>query len=294
MTNNFRDVAASTNSIRKGLLYRSGNVLRRPDVLKRPPGQRDITRILDLRSGDEYERDDAWLSLATTIRTFSPTDGTIREQSNQGERSDKGNKGGETDETVVFRVSLLEKRKVIQSILWKLPLVTALKALGLKLIGDDEGLRNILVPVVNDIGLSLVYTTMLDTSRAEILACLDFVLECLREGEAVLVMCELGKDRTGIVSALILCCCQEPMERILEDYEKSDGVGKVALAGVERMESLRGLNREMFSAAPRDALLAAFEHIDEKYGGCQGYLEAIGFDSMRQSELRQLLGAAVV
>ena len=52
----------------------------------------------------------------------------------------------------------------------------------MKLIGDDAGLRELLVPVVNSLGLELVYTTMLETSQSEIAACLDVLLECLRDG----------------------------------------------------------------------------------------------------------------
>ena len=64
-------------------------------------------------------------------------------------------------------------------------------------------------------------------------------------------MCELGKDRTGTLVSLVLGCCGVSEEVILDDYELSDGVGKVALAGVEQMESLRGVEQGRCSPRPR-------------------------------------------
>ena len=100
-------------------------------------------------------------------------------------------------------------------------------------------------------------------------------------------MCALGKDRTGLFVALVLAICQVSVDDILDDYVLSDGLGEVALAGVERMETLRGLNRDMFSGAPRDAMLDAFDFLEETYGGTAGYLERIGFGEQQQSELRR-------
>ena len=284
MANNFRDVAMTVRGIKHGVMFRSGNVLRRPDVLTKPDGR--ITRILDLRGASEYESNEAWLAAAggaVTIRTFSSAYGSFGEEQVGPRRG-----GGERvvadvhQNLVIHRVSLLDKKKFVWRLLWKLPLLKMMK-----LIGNDAGLRDVLVPVVNDLGLELVYTTILETSKAEIAACLGVLLECLRDGRALLVMCELGKDRTGLLVSLVLGCCQVSTELILDDYELSNGVGKVALAGVDQLESLRGLNREMFAEAPRVAMMAAFTYLDENYGSCQAYLAEIGFDPQLQSEMRR-------
>ena len=291
MANNFRDVAMTVRGIKHGVMFRSGNVLRRPDVLTKPDGR--ITRILDLRGASEYESNEAWLAAAggaVTIRTFSSAYGSFGEEQ-VGPRQGGGERvvADVHQNLVIHRVSLLDKKKFVWRLLWKLPLLKTMQALGMKLIGNDAGLRDVLVPVVNDLGLELVYTTILETSKAEIAACLEVLLECLRDGRALLVMCELGKDRTGLLVSLVLGCCQVSTELILDDYELSNGVGNVALAGVEQMESLRGLNREMFAEAPRVAMMAAFTYLDENYGGCQAYLAGIGFDLHLQSEMRRCM-----
>ena len=238
-----------------------------------------------MRSDEEHEEDDAWLAVvpsrAIAFRTYSSAEGAFVERAVPSSRAD------DEFELVVHRVSLLDKGKFVRRLIWQLPLVKTLQALVYKLMGDEAGMRNVLIPVVNDLGLSLVYTTMLETSQRELVACFECLLSCLREEEALLVMCALGKDRTGLFSALVLAVCGVGMDDILEDYGRSDGVGEVALAGVERMESLRGLNRDMFSAAPRDAMVGAFEFLDEKYGGFSAYLDRIGFDEDRQEELRR-------
>ena len=53
--NNFRDVSTTSTSVRPGLLYRSGNVLNGKLPIGCTP-----RRILDLRSEEEHESDEAW------------------------------------------------------------------------------------------------------------------------------------------------------------------------------------------------------------------------------------------
>ena len=346
--NNFRDVSTTSTTVRPGLLYRSGNVLNGKLPIGCTP-----RRILDLRSEEEHESDEAWQAAvapggAISFRTYSSAAGTFSER-------DRGQPVNASELFVVHRVSLLDKGAFVRRLVWQLPLLKMLQAMAYKLVGSDEGIREVLIPVVNDLvrggtrqssklamGVPVTRSLVLspgagsrlhdhagnesagDTrmprtvfgllERGVVLWCCGVVvLWCcgavrrryriawrpsssrsavtyslvLPQEESLVVMCALGKDRTGLFVALVLAICQVSVDDILDDYVLSDGLGEVALAGVERMETLRGLNRDMFSGAPRDAMLDAFDFLEETYGGTPAYLERIGFGEQQQSELRR-------
>lgn len=234
-------------------LFRSANVLRAASpseaLVARPGGA--ISRVLDLRSDEEYESGPAWLAVAPeiSIRTHSFSGGSVAVR-----REIHGEPVEGIPRVDIRRISLLDKKKFVRRLVWKLPPLKTVRALGYRLTGNKTAMRDLLIPEVNRLGLELVYTSMLETSQMEIVAGLHFLLECLRREEAMLVMCSLGKDRTGLFTALVLGCCEVPLSSILDDYALSSDVGEVALAGVERMESLRGLQRDLFSEAPRRAM----------------------------------------
>ncbi len=65
--------------------------------------------------------------------------------------------------------------------------------------------------------LSIDYRVMTDTSIERIVFILKTVLESLKKGN-VLFFCTAGKDRTGIIAALILKFCGVSDEDIIADY----------------------------------------------------------------------------
>jgi protein tyrosine/serine phosphatase len=105
----------------------------------------------------------------------------------------------------------------------------------------------------------------------------------------VLFFCKAGKDRTGLLAALLLDVLGASEEAILQDYVISDQFHMVALAGLEENPKVTGLDREKFERAPREAMHAALRFIDDSYGSITQYLAAAGFGEDEQEELRQLL-----
>lgn len=105
----------------------------------------------------------------------------------------------------------------------------------------------------------------------------------------VLFFCKAGKDRTGLVAALVLSVLGASDEEILSDYVISDKYHMVALAGIEQDPQASGLDRSKFERAPREAMEHALEFIREQYGGVEQYLVQNGFNVAEQEELRQLL-----
>jgi len=87
--------------------------------------------------------------------------------------------------------------------------------------------------------------------------------------------CTAGKDRTGILAALILQLLGVPEETILYDHGLSNVYIKEKL--VKIFDYLRSLGVEPESIsdyfnAPRDAMEATLEHIRSAYGSAEDYL----------------------
>jgi protein tyrosine/serine phosphatase len=91
--------------------------------------------------------------------------------------------------------------------------------------------------------------------------------------------CAAGKDRTGVISAVLLGALGVPDELIVADYSASrEGLDQV----IERLMQSEGY-REMFAALPPDTLhaepqtmLALLERVGGEWGDMRGYLRSQG------------------
>ena len=94
---------------------------------------------------------------------------------------------------------------------------------------------------------------------------------------AILFHCFAGKDRTGIVAAMLLALAGVSPEDIAVDYAETD----VQLATqyeiwINEAEPER---RDSFRAelqCPPERILGVLDHIQRKWGGVEGYLESAG------------------
>ena len=108
---------------------------------------------------------------------------------------------------------------------------------------------------------------------------------------AVLVHCIGGKDRTGLVSALLLRVAGVPATVVAEDYgvsarnlEPRDGPW-IAAALDERDRE----RRRRIAASPPRAMAGVLEAIESRYGGARGYLRAGGLSDAALARLRMRL-----
>jgi protein-tyrosine phosphatase len=104
--------------------------------------------------------------------------------------------------------------------------------------------------------------------------------------------CAAGKDRTGVVSAILLGLLGVPDEVIVADYaatqENLDAI-------IERLMSTKGYHT-MLSALPPDTLHAEpqtmvtfLEHMRDTYGSMEGYAHAAGASPETIRRLRDRL-----
>jgi protein tyrosine/serine phosphatase len=99
-----------------------------------------------------------------------------------------------------------------------------------------------------------------------------------REG-GVVVHCAGGRDRTGIVAALLLALARVPHETIAADYAVSTAYLRprdeewLANGPGDRAERERAY---AWGITRAEVMLELLAHLDDSHGGAEGYLRAIG------------------
>lgn len=122
------------------------------------------------------------------------------------------------------------------------------------------------------------------------------LLRRLAKGELpVLIHCTAGKDRTGFVIALLLALLGVPRGEILADYLQSTGRWtSTVLAATRAMVrtyagDLPDPAVEALMSVDEAYLDASFVTIDDRFGGIESYLAAIGITASEQAALRTVL-----
>jgi protein-tyrosine phosphatase len=160
--------------------------------------------------------------------------------------------------------------------------------------GPDYGPEYLNLPVIDDafaskigdsLGMGERYRLMVD-HRQEALGRIFSTIARL-DGPAV-IHCYAGKDRTGLVAAILLSVAGADQTAIAADYAETDVnlaqryAEWLAAAPPERLESMRDELR-----CPPEWMLGALNHIEQKWGGVDSYLEAAG---MEPAEIAHLQG----
>ena len=165
-------------------------------------------------------------------------------------------------------------------------------------LGDHPGYRHLSIVEDNpdrssETGtVADTYIWLLDAMRARVGVILRAIAAAPPGG--VVVHCFAGKDRTGVVSALLLSVAGVPRDVIAEDYALSRGALRPLLdewISAESDADVQDHMRRRFQCDPR-TMTTVLEHLDEAYGGVDGYLAAAGVQPSTQDQLRaRLVGA---
>ncbi len=136
--------------------------------------------------------------------------------------------------------------------------------------------------------LADLYRGSLDRNGRRVAAAVTEIV-AVSEG-AVVVHCSAGKDRTGMLVALVLDVVGVLRPAIAADYAASEAAMRALdderpMDGGEA-EALR--RRKMRSARP-ETILEALEHVDRRYGGSENYLTSNGITSTQLRTLRARL-----
>lgn len=139
--------------------------------------------------------------------------------------------------------------------------------------------------------LGSLYVQMLDEGAAEFAAALRLLSDA--DHVPAVFHCAAGKDRTGVLAALVLGLLGVDHHVIVEDYSLS---GHRMEQLVERLkaespEARNAMNDQpaAYWAAPPDAMAQLLRHIDAEYGSIAGYTASIGADEGVTDGLRATL-----
>lgn len=123
----------------------------------------------------------------------------------------------------------------------------------------------------NEKDIPYIYLKMMEEART-----IRKILKIISKSKSsVLYHCAIGKDRTGIVSAIILGICQVPEKEIIVDYQVSDTFLH------ELLEEFRNQNPELDNWVGRSKacyMRKTLKLLKEKYGSFDKYLKAIGIN----------------
>jgi hypothetical protein len=155
--------------------------------------------------------------------------------------------------------------------------------LGLVLESERQRTLKIVIPELNRMGLRGYYRQIIEDTQGAVRRALEAFTR--PQSFPILVHCTGGKDRTGVIVALIQSILGVPQELIEEDFSASeDWLPEIAVANGNVSV---GLYEAHMHRAPTAALRDLFEYIDDKYGSVPGYLQYIGFGDEKQHALRQ-------
>jgi protein-tyrosine phosphatase len=138
--------------------------------------------------------------------------------------------------------------------------------------------------------LAKQYTEMLDGASSQIAGAL--LALAAEDAQPAVFHCTAGKDRTGLLSALILALVGVPEETVIADYALSGEAmarlqAKLVLKYPDSEEVLP-LTNAVFSADP-DNMTSLFAHLHDRYGTIEAYATTIGVDAAAVDRLREIL-----
>lgn len=111
---------------------------------------------------------------------------------------------------------------------------------------------------------------------------------------AALFHCTAGKDRTGLVAALVLEAVGVDRSTVIDDFalthDRIDPLRRRLLADAEQRGIARSDFERLLGATP-DLIAPALAHLDSRYGGAVAYLGAAGVSDATFAALhRKLVG----
>lgn len=139
--------------------------------------------------------------------------------------------------------------------------------------------------VYHPMALAEMYQAIWVKGADSIRDALELIAAGLESGQAVLFHCAVGKDRTGILAALLLSLCEVDLSDILADYQTSHTyLTKFFLADLpEEID----LNHPGIQSPPQT--MADFLTLLDEQGGVRSSLRSIGVSDATMDKLVQYL-----
>ncbi len=135
-----------------------------------------------------------------------------------------------------------------------------------------------------------MYILMLETSKPKFKEIMDIFLK--KQGNPVLFHCRVGKDRTGVLAAILLDLAGVPRDIIVKDYALTGEYKKITDEELNNRPLLMSRNQFKTMLECEPSYMEAFlDYMYEKYENAAGFLKTIG---LTVEEIKALRNAFVV
>lgn len=139
--------------------------------------------------------------------------------------------------------------------------------------------------------LVVMYRRILDERQGQVYKALSTF--AATSGLPGLMHCTAGKDRTGLITALLLALVGVPYETIIADYAlTSTYLGEGFIEDLKARALQKGYTWEQYAplvTCPPENMAQTLQHIDATYGGVAPYLRHIGLSETQLSRLSDRL-----
>lgn len=154
----------------------------------------------------------------------------------------------------------------------------------LPLLNDTPSMPEVLPSLVE------IYRTILDDRSEQVGA----ALAALATPGALpaVVNCTAGKDRTGLIVALVLGLAGVPEETIVADYALSGAcLAGVYLEEARRKAEAQGFSYDLLVLCDPDFMRVTLAYLKARYGGIEAYVRATGLGDAEIDRLRRAMVA---
>ncbi|MQS14376.1 tyrosine-protein phosphatase [Streptomyces kaniharaensis] len=141
-----------------------------------------------------------------------------------------------------------------------------------------DGLAERMRTMTTAADLGHFYVLMAESAPAAVVA----AVEAAARPGAVLLHCAAGKDRTGLLTALLLDLLDVPADRIVADYVRTaDALPEIFAGLAERHRTALNGHRDVtipapLLQAPAEAMAVFLDQVRTRHGGAASFLPACG------------------
>jgi hypothetical protein len=277
---NFRDVSFATEKcdhtkILPGRMYRSScisrtalDVSQAQKVIQFLAYSVEIKTIIDLRSNDEIPR----LPAEALIQKLWPECRMKDSYFIEGKKR--------------IHTALIGNRLKIQGLFWNSPLLAKSRTIRAAFSGTAK--ETFAREVFNQVGLVGMNELILQYSAPKIVKILRLVSN--KRNHPVMIHCSSGKDRTGLVIAILLLAIGISESCVLENYHQSDFYLREIENEIIQDNRKKGLDQN-FDFTPEIIMKKTIAFINNTWGSVSHYLEMYGFSKKEQQNLAEALAS---
>ena len=288
---NMRDVSTAVSGrIKPAKIFRTGCVSKASDSDKKCVlGELGVKTLIDLRSPAElHEDEDINSDVYKGFQNFNYDKKTMSfvPDSSTDALSSSGKKR--------YFISLMSESLIKKGVFFRLRKRLRVFSVLLFIFSNfsrraDKKVRKIFIDTINGGGLSLLNELVVDFSSKEIIQVLKLL--STKENHPVAMYCTAGKDRTGLITMLVLSVLGASREEILADYVLSDKAyseindKKAMVASLKQVD----VDPEIFLRAKPQVMSDTIDYVTKTFGSVDSFLDKNGFDATWREALKSAM-----